>query len=172
MMSAAPEGWFDIGGLRRYSSLAADPCPTPRKDDLPMRMMLPPIRERRQVHRLLSSFFHAHTNADFNKAISSMCRFYNLKRPRVEWFEYLDWGRSAGKTYEDGKIHLVHPENWKRGRKYNSERQWINAVYHEMGHYVFWADAERKADTFAFRMARGVNGNHRNGNTTGMRTRA
>ena len=92
---------------------------------------------------------------------AAICRFYNLKRPKVEWFEYIDWGKTAGKTYEDGKIHLVHPENWKNGRKYNSERQWINAVYHEMGHYIFWADAERKADTFAFRMARGVsNGSH------------
>lgn len=129
-------------------------------------MILPPVRERRQIHRYLSSFFNDHKrHADFNRAISAMCRFYNLKRPRVEWYEYLDWGRTAGKTYEDGKIHLVHPENWKRGRKYNSERQWINTVYHEMGHYVFWADAERKANTFAFRMVKGVNGNHRNGNT-------
>lgn len=137
-----------------------------------MRMTLPPIRERRLIHRYLSAFFHDHSrSADFNRGISSLCRFYNLKRPPVEWFEYLDWGRAAGKTYEDGMIHLVHPENWKRGRKYNSERQWINAVYHEMGHYVFWADAERKADTFAFRMAKGVNGNHRNGNTAGMRSR-
>jgi hypothetical protein len=32
-------------------------------------------------------------------------------------------------------------------------------VYHEMGHYVFWADAENKADKFAFRMVRGLN-NH------------
>ena len=57
---------------------------------------------------------------------------------------------------------MVHPENWKNGRKYNSEKQWINAVYHELGHYVFWADAERKADTFAARMERGLsNGTHR-----------
>jgi hypothetical protein len=26
-----------------------------------------------------------------------------------------------------------------------------------MGHYVFWADAENKADKFAFRMVRGLN---------------
>jgi hypothetical protein len=31
-----------------------------------------------------------------------------------------------------------------------------------MGHYVFWADAENKADMFAFRMVRGLN-NHKNG---------
>ena len=64
----------------------------------------------------------------------------------MEWFEYLDWGKSGGRTFEDGKVALVHPENWKRGRKYNSERRWIQTVYHEMGHYVLWADAERKAE--------------------------
>ena len=129
-----------------------------------MRMILPPLRQRQAIQRLLESFFRAHKNADFNRAIGAMCRFYHLRRPQVEWFEYIDWGKTAGKTYEDGKVHLVHPENWKRGRKYNSERQWINAVYHEMGHYIFWADAERKADTFAFRMARGVANAH-NGNS-------
>jgi hypothetical protein len=120
-------------------------------------MILPPVRERRSIHKLLGEFFQNHDMVAFNRAVSALCRFYNLKRPSVEWFEYLDWGRVAGTTYEDGKIHMVHPENWKNGRKYNSERQWINALYHEFGHYVFWADAERKADTFAFRMGRGIN---------------
>ena len=91
-----------------------------------------------------------------------MARFYHLRAPKVDWFEYLDWGKSGGRTYENGTIHLVHPEFWKRGRKYKSERRWINTVYHEMGHYIFWADAERKADTFAYRMVRGV-GNGTNG---------
>ncbi|MFN8628218.1 MAG: hypothetical protein U0587_19880 [Candidatus Binatia bacterium] len=130
-----------------------------------MRMILPPLKDRRVIQRYLSAFFEDHEPASFNRAISALCRFYHLRRPRIEWFEYLDWGRTAGKTYEDGKIHLVHPENWKKGRKYNSERQWVNAVYHEMGHYVFWADAERKADMFALRMERGVTngGPRRNG---------
>ncbi len=124
-----------------------------------MRMILPPLKERRAIHRSLSVFFQAHRTADFNRAVGALCRFFNLKRPSIEWFEYIDWGRTAGKTYEDGKIHLVHPENWKNGRKYNSERQWVNMVFHEMGHYVFWSDAERKADTFAFRMTRGIAAN-------------
>ena len=117
-----------------------------------MRMIVPPLKDRRVIDRFLRAFFRDHRAADFNRAIAEICRFYRLRRPCVEWFEYLDWGRSVGRTYENGKIHLVHPENWKRGRKYNSERQWVNAVYHEMGHYVFWTDAERKADTFALRM--------------------
>ncbi len=126
-----------------------------------MRMILPPIQERRVTDRHLTTFFRTYRIMEFRRAVSTMCRFYKLKRPQVEWYEYLDWGKTGGKTYENGKIHLVHPENWKKGRKYNSERQWINMVYHEMGHYVFWVDAERKADIFAYRMVYGVN-NHYN----------
>lgn len=121
-----------------------------------MHMIVPPVKERRMINRLLMAFFREHGVSNFNRAMAQLCRFYRLKRPQVEWFEYLDWGRTAGRTYENGKIHLVHPENWKRGRKYNSERQWVNAVYHEMGHYIFWTDAERKADAFALRMERNV----------------
>lgn len=123
-----------------------------------MRMILPSLRERRSIHKNLSNFFDEHREMDFKRAIAAICRFYRLPRPRVDWYEYLDWGRTVGHTYDDGKIHLIHPENWKKGRKYNSERQWINAVYHEMGHYIFWADAERKANTFAARMERRANG--------------
>lgn len=123
-----------------------------------MRMILPPIKDRRVIAKGFSAFFQQHRPSDFNRAVGALCRYFNLKRPRIEWFEYIDWGRTGGKTYENGKIHLVHPENWKNGRKYNSEHQWVNMVFHEMGHYIFWADAERKADTFAFRMMRG-NGN-------------
>jgi hypothetical protein len=121
-----------------------------------MRMMFPGVRERRTVDRLLTSFFREHRELDFRRGIGLLCRFYHLPRPRVRWFEYLDWGKTAGRTYENGDIHLVHPENWKRGLKYNSERQWIHTVYHEFGHYVLWADAERKADGFAYRFVRGV----------------
>jgi hypothetical protein len=128
---------------------------------LAMRMILPPLRERRVVDRLLSAFFQDYKAINFKKAIAALCRFYNLKNPQVEWFEYIDWGKTAGKTYENGQIYLVHPENWKKGRKYNTERRWINMVYHEIGHYVFWADAENKADMFASRMVRGLN-HHKN----------
>src|SRR5256886_10130489 len=126
-----------------------------------MRMVFPGVRERRAVDRLLTTFFREPRELDFRRGIGLLGRFYHLPRPRVRWFEYLDWGKTAGRTYENGDIHLVHPENWKRGRKYNSERQWINTVYHEFGHYVLWADAERKADRFAYRFVRGVSANGR-----------
>ena len=121
-----------------------------------MKMILPPVRDRRSADKLLSDFFRNCRPLDFRRAIVQVARYYRLPAPKVEWYEYLDWGKTAGRTYEDGRIHMVHPENWKRGRKYKSERRWINTVYHEMGHYIFWADAERKADTFAYRMVRGL----------------
>ncbi len=121
-----------------------------------MRMIVPPIVNRREIDRNLVLFFRQHRAGAFRCAISDFCRYYNVKRPAIEWFEYLDWGKTAGKTFEDGRIHLVHPENWKRGRIYNKERMWIAMVYHEMGHYLFWTDAERKADAFAVRMVRGL----------------
>jgi len=131
-----------------------------------MRMMLPACRDRRSVDNFLTRFFREYRLGDFRRAIGRVSRFYGLRPPRVAWFEYLDWGRTAGRTYENGAVHLVHPENWKNGRKYNSERQWIHTVYHEMGHYVLWADAERKADNFAYRFVRGVSANGRDADGT------
>ena len=126
-----------------------------------MRMIFPGVRARRSIDRSLTAFFRAYAPAQFRRAIAGISRFYHLRTPKVEWFEYLDWGKTGGRTLENGKIFLVHPENWKRGRKYNSERRWIQTVYHEMGHYVLWADAERKADAFAYRFVRGVSPNGR-----------
>ena len=121
-----------------------------------VRMIVPPVAHRREIDRNLAEFFRGHRAAHFNRAVSSMCRYFKLRRPRVEWFEYIDWGKTAGRTYEDGRIHLVHPENWKRGRIYFSERKWIQMIYHELGHFLLWSDPERKADLFSRRMITGL----------------
>ncbi len=122
-----------------------------------MRMILPTQRDRLRVDSALRAFFTSYREADFRRAIRTVCGFYNLKMPTVEWFEYLDWGKGAGRTFDNGCIHLVHPENWKKGRKYNSMKQWVLTVHHEMGHYLLWTDAERKADIFAAGMMQGTN---------------
>ncbi len=121
-----------------------------------MRMIVPPVAHRREIDRNLGEFFRKHRAMRFKRAISLMCRYFNVRRPRIEWFEYIDWGKTAGRTYEDGRIHLVHPDNWKRGRVYFSERRWIQMIYHEMGHFLFWTDAERKAEIFSRRMVIGL----------------
>ncbi len=121
-----------------------------------MRMLLPPIDQRREMDKNLVVFFRGHGRIAFRRAIADFCRYYHLRRPQIEWYEYIDWGKTAGKTFEDGRIHLVHPENWKRGRIYKSERMWVQMVYHELAHYLFWTDAETKAETFTCRMVRGL----------------
>jgi len=121
-----------------------------------VRMLVPPLALRRVIDQGLSAYFRTHKAAAFRRAVGEFCRFYGVKRPRIEWYEYIDWGKTAGKTYENGRIHLIHPENWKRGRIYKTERMWIQTFYHEMGHFLFWTDAERKADTFTRRMVRGL----------------
>jgi hypothetical protein len=121
-----------------------------------VRMILPPIAHRRVVDRELAGFFRSHRTPMFNRAISRLCRYYNVRRPRVSWFEYIDWGKTAGKTFYDGRIHLVHPENWKRGRVYKTERMWVQMIYHEIAHYLFFTDAESKADLFMRRMVSGL----------------
>ena len=45
-----------------------------------MRMILPPIKERRVVDRLFSAFFREYKAIDFKKAIAVLCRFYHLKK--------------------------------------------------------------------------------------------
>ena len=86
-----------------------------------------------------------------------MCRYFNLRRPRIEWFEYIDWGKTAGRTYEDGRIHLVHPGKLEaRTHLLSASAMWIQMIYHEMGHFLFWTDPERKADLFSRRMIIGL----------------
>jgi hypothetical protein len=119
-------------------------------------MLLPPKVRRREMDRNLVVFFSDHRERAFRRAISDFCNYYGVKRPRIEWYQYIDWGKTAGRTFEDGRIYLVHPENWKRNRVYKSERMWVQTVYHELGHYLFWTDAERKAETFTKRMVRGL----------------
>jgi hypothetical protein len=121
-----------------------------------VRMIVPSLALRRNIDRGLSAYFRTHKAAEFRRAVGEFCRFYGVKRPRIEWYEYIDWGKTAGKTYENGRVHLIHPENWKRGRIYKTERMWIQTFYHEMGHFLFWTDAERKADSFSRRMVRGL----------------
>lgn len=121
-----------------------------------MRMLVPPVVLRRDLDRRLVLFFRNQKLTVFRQAIADFCRYYAVKPARIEWYQYIDWGKAAGKTFEDGRIHLIHPENWKRGRVYKGERMWVETVYHELAHYLFWTDPERKAQEFTLRMVRGL----------------
>ena len=68
------------------------------KANTQMRMILPGVRERRSIDRQLTDFFREHREVEFRLAIRSLSRFYHLRAPRVDWYEYLDWGRTAGRV--------------------------------------------------------------------------
>jgi len=116
------------------------------------------------VLRHLRTYFAHERTRDFNAALRELCRFYQLPRPRVVWFERL--GHSNGATFhgfctEGGTLELIHPENWKRKRKYKTEAYWIKVVLHEFGHYVLWSHSgrvtiEHKADRFRDAILKGV----------------
>lgn len=116
-----------------------------------MRKLVPPLDVRRRVHRHLVEHY---TNVDkrgIHKAITILCRFYRVRRPKcIEWYEYIDNGTTLGRIYEDGKIAMVHPENWKL-----SPREWLKTIYHEFDHYLHWHEMEKKADEYAEHMLRG-----------------
>lgn len=119
-----------------------------------MTQLLPPLAVRRHVHDRLGEFFRYHRKRDFDSAVKTFCRLYALPLPTVHWFEYLNYHRDAGRTHVPttrGTIELVHPENWKCGRKYHRREDWVHVVLHELGHYLCWAWPEKRADEFARR---------------------
>ncbi len=79
-----------------------------------------------------------------------MSKFYEVKVLKVEWYEYLDNGKTWGKTWTDGAIHLIDPKIWEsRGR---SIEQWIDTFHHEFWHYLTFVEEEEKADEFALKI--------------------
>jgi predicted SprT family Zn-dependent metalloprotease len=111
--------------------------------------------------RYLWRFFADYNEWHFNRALGALCRFYQLPRPRVVWFERLADPRRGGECFENGTIHLTHPENWKKNRKYNSREQWVQLVLHELGHHAMWSEtrrlnAEHRADRFAATILKGA----------------
>jgi len=116
-----------------------------------MRMLIPPKRLRKRVSDQLDAFFETHDERLFKSAMRLLCEFYKTKQPKIEWFERIDHGRTLGKTFEDGIVYLMHPEDFARNRKYNTAAQYRNAVLHEFAHVLMWTDAETKANEYAKR---------------------
>lgn len=109
---------------------------------------LPSFEILRKVDKALSDFFENYQFEDYESAEAAFFEWYGCLRPRTEFYEYLNGGRNGGETYEDGKIYLQHPENWKRSRNTTSKRRWIRTVVHEWGHYLLWSHAEEKAERY------------------------
>jgi len=121
-----------------------------------MRLLLPPPGLRRDVDTLLATFFRTADDAHFESAMRLLCQFYKCRRPRIVWWQRLPNPNLAGETYENGTIHLVHPDDWRRNRKYKTSERWRRVVYHEFYHFYSWAENEPKANLYEHRFVRGM----------------
>lgn len=120
-----------------------------------MKLLTPPIKDCRYIHRKLKQFYKENDNIghhhpddkEFKRAIKRFCEFYNVPIPKIEWYVKIDGGEVLGRCHDNGVIELLTPTTHQYGID-----SWLNTAYHELGHYVLWADAETKAVAFAKRM--------------------
>lgn len=117
-----------------------------------MKMFLPEKEDRVRVLVFLRKYFDTEKALYFDRAIRELCAQFKVKQPKIEFYDSL--GEKAGLTFENGIIHLVHPADWKKNRKYKTQARWVDTALHEFAHYLFWTDAEKKADLFSHRYRR------------------
>lgn len=118
-----------------------------------MRIPYPNRRDRSRIRGLLRDAYALEDAKLVRTAMAEVARFYHLKPPRVAFVDKPEVMRHAlGACHPDGRIVLVHPGRWALKRTCNTVAEWVNVALHELGHYVLWADAERKADAFATAM--------------------
>ncbi len=123
-----------------------------------MKIDTPPKIDCRYIHRKLKEFYKANEDIgqehplnqkEFDRAIKRFCNYYRISMPKIEWYIKINGGKYLGLCHDDGKIYLLTPATHP-----HSMDRWINTVYHELGHYILWAEAEPKAEAFATRMMR------------------
>ena len=120
-----------------------------------MKLLTPPIKDCRYIHGKLKKAYNDNEHIgtshpdekEFLRAIKRFCDFYNIWRPRIEWAIEIRNGKALGLCSDTGVITLLTPATHKGGREW-----WIDTVYHELGHFIMWANAEAKAEAFAKRM--------------------
>lgn len=128
-----------------------------------MKLTTPKIKDCRYIHEKLMVFKKVKSEeefqnkqVEFNRVLKRFCDFFHLPIPKIEWYEsiigtdFLTGKWIVGKCFQDEpKLRLIKPHF------YNNlplNMNWEEVVYHELGHYILWSDAEFKAKQFAKRM--------------------
>ena len=125
-----------------------------------MKLALPPGKDCKYVRRKLKLFWKANCDnkfspeneiKEFNRALQRLFKFFQLSIPEVSWYEKLGvlGQKTLGECTQDGEIRLLTP--YYHGDGFEG---WLNTLYHEVGHYVLWCNAEKKASEFASKMRR------------------
>jgi hypothetical protein len=121
-----------------------------------MRMLLPPKALRKQIIALLRDFYRERDPNDFETAWTMLYGFFQIDAPTVRWRRKIDDGTTLGQVHNGERrspVELIRPSDWaKRRPPFNTEDEWLTAVFHEGYHFVWYHLDEQKADAFAERM--------------------
>ena len=116
------------------------------------RLRFPPRGRREAVVDLVLSAYDTEEHEPLYDAASLLTTYYGLAPVRRFVFRRRFREQILGRCWQSGWIEILHPATAKaRG---TDRAAWVQAVLHELGHYVFWVDDERRADAFAARLMR------------------
>jgi len=124
------------------------------KEHKQMKMALPTKKDVQYIKRKLKIWYEANKNhefdpreekKEFNRALSRVCRFFNVPLPKVQFYEKLP--NALGMCTQDGQIQLLTPFHHR-----GSFRSYARTFFHEFGHFIYYANAEKKANEFEKRM--------------------
>ena len=128
-----------------------------------MKIALPCCKDCKYIKGKFKLFYYANVNneaypkfdsIEFRRGMDRLFHFFQLPIPSIEWYDNLGspFGNSnsriLGQCTPEGTVRLLTPNKHNDG----GFEGWLNTVYHEIGHYVLWADCEKKAREFASKM--------------------
>lgn len=123
-------------------------------------MLLPPKALRREVVRALADAFDEPRLEDIRTALVHVADYYRVRKPRVRWLSDSERRTKQADTHRFRYvISVMRPDQWRRQRKKGQptdERGWRRAACHEIYHWVWWVNDERKADAYADAFMHGV----------------
>jgi len=113
-----------------------------------MRILMPNRKLRKHLIDCLKDFYEHQDKKVLVKVLKAVGDYYKLPGPRLHLTHFI-FSDCLGFTAENGTITMMHPEIWARRRSLNEVDDWVSVFLHELGHWYLWANAEKKADSFA-----------------------
>lgn len=117
-------------------------------------MALPSKKDVLYVRRKLRIWYEANEKheldpskdkKEFNRALSRLCKFFQVPLPKVVFYKLLPG--ALGQCTAKGELQLLTPHYY-----IGNFRSWCKTFFHEFGHYIYYANAEKKANEFERRM--------------------
>ncbi len=128
-----------------------------------MKILLPPRYICKKMYSLFHDFYDAEKENEgrmsvdnyklFREGVKIFCEWYELDYPSINFKRKVDNTKSLGECTEKGTLNLMYPNVFhKRNVNKNSNYSYVALVFHELGHYYLWSNAEIKALEFELKM--------------------